>query len=254
MKRYIGGVVLKAMSGFEVDPGCRFVFIALIRSFLGKVVNRVKRPPLPVMTEAMGAMTSISTNVRDLFQKNFYVLSKEDEINRFRDPRGYDLVDDVYYIRHPKKAMTDCLVPANEFPRYIMREQIADIISYVRANVNVRELAVSIGRSDTGSVNVGAVLDGLSLEGKAHIKAENVHTAKIEVSSPLKPSEKRLNYVWIDDFPSTRAIVDQASHGEFEIHESFDAGFGIGIKQAQVLGIGAEWMQRHEYRFTVTAD
>lgn len=146
------------------------------RGVLGKVVNFLKTPPLPVA--AAFSPVNIRDNLGYLFRKNFFVLSREEEISRFRDPLGRDLVDGVYHIRHPKKAMTDCLLPANEFHRFIIREQIADIISYVRAKVNVRNLSVTIARAGGGSINVGAIVEGLPLEGEVSLQLGDSQVAR----------------------------------------------------------------------------
>lgn len=221
------------------------------KSLFGKLANWIKTPDLPVIAQA--SIGDPFKNIRDIKQGNCYVLSKEDEIKRFRDPRGYDWVEDVYYVRHPKKSQTDCLIPAGEFHKYIIREQIADIISYARANLRVKELEILVSRKNSGKLGLNGVLEGLPLEGKAQLDFGDVYSAKINCPTPLKASEKKKNFVWIDDFPHALSIIDDVTGGTFSINESFDLSFGLSANAAKVFGIEIGWITTHNFSFSVTS-
>ena len=60
--------------------------------------NRHKKPDLPVTTAFLGGIfRSAAKNLNDYKRENSYVLSKQDEIDRFVEAFGNDWVEDVYY-------------------------------------------------------------------------------------------------------------------------------------------------------------
>ena len=148
------------------------------------------------------------------------------------------MLDDVYYIRHPKKARTDCLIPADQFHSFVVREQIADIVSYVRANARVKRLRVSIDSGVGATINAKGIVEGMPLEGSASVK---------ECDAPLKASEKRRDFIWMDDFASTVAAVDDFTGGTIEINEHYDLSFGLDAKVAEMISVGASWMRNYRY-------
>ena len=220
------------------------------RSFFGKLNNRFKAPDLPV-SQAFG---SPFKNLADFNRENSYVLSKDDEIDRFNEAYDDDWVDDRYYIRHPKKSKTDCLIPSASFHKYVVREQIADIVSYVRSNLRVKEMQISVSRGNSGKVGLNGVVDGLPLEGEATIEFGDKYSASIKCKRPLKASEKKSNYIWIQEFPHLVASVDNAESGVFEINEEFDLSFGLAAKAAKSIGASASWNTKHRFNFKVVVD
>ncbi|WP_318463485.1 hypothetical protein [Photobacterium leiognathi] len=71
-----------------------------------------------------------------------------------------------------------------------MREQISDIISYVRANLRVKELALNVKTSKGGSIGLKGIIDNIPREGSTELNIDNEYTVKIKCLSPLKASEK----------------------------------------------------------------
>lgn len=220
------------------------------RSFFGKLNNRLKQPDIPVAASIIG---NPFKNLVDFNRENSYVLSKDDEISRFTEAYNNDWVDDIYYIRHPKKCKTDILIPAERFHQYIIREQISDMISYLRANLRVKELEINILRNNSGKLGLNGVIEGLDLEGEANIKFNKSYSAIIQCPRPLKASEKKKNYTWIDEFPHVVEIVDDVEDGKFKINEEFDLSFGLSVKVAKVIGANIEWNTNHTFNLEVTA-
>jgi hypothetical protein len=219
------------------------------RSMIGKVGHFFKKPDLPVMGAAsaggiLGHMFQVYTEVTT---ENCYILHEEDEIKRFRNPLGEALLEDVYYIRHPKKVRTDCLIPAERFHAYIVREQIADIVSYIRANAPVKRLRVCIESGVGASAHLKGIVEGVPLEGSASVKESRGHEVIIECPAPLKASEKRRDYVWMEDFSSTTAAVDNLTGGAAQINERYDLSFGLEAKVAELIEVSADWMRSYQY-------
>lgn len=220
------------------------------RSFIGRVGHFFKKPDLPIMTGAaavFGTFGHIAQVFMEVNTENCYILTEEDEIKRFRNPLDASLLDDVYYIRHPKKARTDCLIPADQFHSFVVREQIADIVSYVRANARVKRLRVSIDSGVGATINAKGIVEGMPLEGSASVKESRAHEVIIECDAPLKASEKRRDFIWMDDFASTVAAVDDFTGGTIEINEHYDLSFGLDAKVAEMISVGASWMRNYRY-------
>lgn len=218
------------------------------RSLSGKVGSFLKPPSLPVMPMGgLAAMGNPWTVFSDLIS-DINILHKNDEISRFRDPRGRPLIDNVYYIRHPKQSKTDCLISASDFHAYIAREQIADLVSYIRANTAVRKLKISISTLSAESMALDPELEEIPLEVKASIKNARRHEVTIECERPLKASEKKMEYIWLNEFPVTLATVDEFGEGTVDIVEEFDLSFGMGAGVASALGISATCLQVYRYK------
>jgi hypothetical protein len=216
------------------------------RSLFGRVGHFFKKPDLPV-DSAMGLLGNPFKVYREVTTSNCYILSDPDEIRRFRNPLNEELQEDVYYIRHPKKALTDCLIPAKRFHAYVLREQIADIVSYIRANANVKRLRVSISDGANAKLGVKGIIDDMKVEGDAKVSFTANHEVIIECNKPLKASEKRREYIWMEDFSSTRDVIDEVSDGTVEIRERYDFSMGLNAKVADMIGVDAKFRASCHY-------
>ena len=224
------------------------------RSLWGWVVKLFKEPPLPAM--AAGVMrldfvNKIQRTLNDIVKDNFYVLTKEEEINRFEDPRGYDLVDNVYYFRHPKKMRTNWLIPAHDFHHFIVREQLADLVGYILSNLNVKKIEIEINTDKGGKLEIGTTLEEVSVQGKINIDVSKKFKMVLNCEEPLKPSEKRREYVWLEDFPNTVAIIDSVAKSQFKIEEKFNTSFGIDVKIADILQLDTKWLDNFHWQLEV---
>ncbi|MEZ9576483.1 MULTISPECIES: hypothetical protein [unclassified Vibrio] len=213
----------------------------------------MKKPDLPVAA-ASTFLGDPFKNYKDYNRENSFVLSKQEEIDRFEEAFGNDWVKDQYYIRHPKTTRTNTLIPAKQFHAYIMREQIGDLISYIRANLRVKELDLSIKTSKAGSIGLKGIIEGVPMEGSTSLSMGNDYTVKIKCPSPLKASEKKTEYLWINHFPHLIDLIDEASHGLFSINESFDLSFGLDVSAAKSIGVNLDYNGRTEFNFAVIAD
>src|SRR5690606_29501635 len=113
---------------------------------VGKVFGIIRETDLPSMIGSSAFSTnSIKLSLVDLIAfDNHYVINSKDELNRFENPLGNSWIQkNQYYIRHPKKARERCLIEAEKFHEYIYREQISDIVSFLRANLTLKHLTIS---------------------------------------------------------------------------------------------------------------
>lgn len=220
------------------------------RSLFGKLNNRLKKPDLPVAASLFG---NPFRNYKDYSRENSYVLNEQNEIDRFTEAFGNDWIENVYYIRHPKKSRTDHLIPSDKFHKYILREQIGDIISYIRANLRVKELDLNIKTNKAGSIGLSGIVDGIVLEGSTELSMANEYTAKIKCTTPLKASEKKTDYLWINEFPHIIELVDNACDGLFSVNESYDLSFGLDVKAAKEIGVNLDFHGQAQFNFSVIA-
>jgi hypothetical protein len=227
-------------------------FYRIDRSVMGRIGHFFKKPDLP-LNIAAGAMPGgiLGHAFRvfsDVTTDNCYILSDDDEISRFRNPLNEELLDDVYYIRHPKQICTNLLIPATRFHAYIIREQISDIVSYVRANTRVKRLRVSISNGTNAKFGAGGLIKDIPVEGDAQVRFARNHEVIIECSKPLRASQKRLDYIWMNDFASTREAIDNVTSGTVTVLEECDFSLGLNAKVAEMIGVSAEFMKSYQYQ------
>ena len=229
------------------------VIYRIDEGLIGRLVNWIKKPPLPVITPGAGIAAYLPRNFHDLMRDNCYVLSNEDEIKRFEDPRGYELTPNVYYIRHPLSARTNWLVPAPDFHGFIVREQVAEIVSYIRANTRAKVIDFQIRSGSNFDLIAGGKHPEIpiKLEGKAEFKKHSEYHIRIEADAPLKPSEKRKQFYWIESLPDVVAAVDKFSGGKFSITVESDVSFGMAAKVAEYLSINSNFLTKQAWKLDV---
>lgn len=228
------------------------------RSWLGKAGRWFKQPDLPPMTGAAlgGLFGHVLQTVHDVRTDDFYILADEAEISRFRDPTEQPLREGVYYVRNPREAYTRELVVASEFHRYVLRQQAAEMIDFIRSNVQATRIEFQLERSGGAQVDLSATLvteaGPIKVGAGASAHAGSQHRVVIECERPLKASEKRTEYGWIRDFPQLLSAVDAASgRGTLSVSEGFDYSFGLSGKVADLVGMSASWLGKHTWKLDV---
>lgn len=234
-------------------------------SIVGKVFRFLRESDLPTLpipiASAIGSNTSYA--IRDFVtDENIFVLSKA-EINRFENPLGNSWISgSQYYIRHPKKSRERYLIESENFQDFIFREQMSEIISFVRSAINVKRIYVSICSNDSVSGEVFYKFDpediksinSASKQGGSEIRVEGSVNAKkksdyeLEIICPqgLKVSERRKDYAWINDFPQLMEALDAyKGSGSFTYKQVIDNSFNLKSKVVKMLGISAGKMKKH---------
>lgn len=220
-------------------------------SLIGKAFNIFRKTDLPIATASL--VSRITSAARDLvvFQ-NHYIIKDKTELSRFQNPLGDDWVHfNQYYIRHPKKGRDHWLIESEKFFPFIMREQIAEIISFLRSNTSLKYLKIVLNNNLSGNITAGVPLDGIPLEGFANLDIRNENELIINCPEGLKVSERKTDFVWIKDYPELMATIDGFKGGdEFKHTIKKNYSFGLGVKEANVIGVDANWLKEQSFQLT----
>jgi hypothetical protein len=215
------------------------------RSILGQVGRWFKAPPVAAANFAIG--DKILRTIHDTTNDNFYILHDTNEINYFEHALGEHLLDDVYYVRHPRVARGKQLIPAKIFYTHIISEQISEIVSYVRSAAPVKRLRVRLADSAGMKINAKAVVENLPVKGGASVSLGAEHEVVIDCSAPLNVSERRSEYVWMNNFESTCVAIDGVRNGTVKINEKFDLGGRFTFEQAKRIGVSGSLDRTSRY-------
>ena len=106
-------------------------------SIVGKGFRRLRKSDLPTHMAAGFIGQNLIRGISDyLTGDNYYLLDAKTELDRFINPLGNSWIEKTqYYVRHPKTVKDRELIEAQYFQEYILREQISDIVSFLRANI-----------------------------------------------------------------------------------------------------------------------
>lgn len=228
------------LSVYRIDTG-----------IVGKVFGLFRKTDLPVQATAkIGGSVLLSVNDLVNFE-NHYVINSDDELGRFENPLGNSWVQkNQYYIRHPKKARERWLIEAEKFHEFIYREQLSDIISFLRANIPLKHLLVSSQDGIDFSAFANVPIEDLQVEGKAQIKLSSKKELIIDCPEGLKISEKRKEFIWINDFQELMSVVDGFVGGEFSHTIEINNSFNMTVKEAKLFGVGESWLKSSKLKIS----
>ncbi|SFG92276.1 hypothetical protein SAMN05660649_03137 [Desulfotomaculum arcticum] len=224
---------------------------------VGKIFGIIRQTELPVMSlqKCFGfSHGSIILSIVDLVSSdNHYVIKDQDELERFENPLNNSWIQkSQYYIRHPKKARERYLIEAEKFHEYIYREQISDIVSFLRGNLTLKHLTISSEEGIDFSAFANIPIEDLKVEGKADVKLKSKKELVINCPEGLKISEKRKEYIWINDFQDLLSVVDGFQGGEFRHTIEISNSFGMGLKEAKQIGVGTSWLRKCKFEIKFT--
>ena len=229
-------------------------------SLFGKWFRRIRKSDLPTHRIIGGAAMVGSLNcirvMGDFFiGNNYYLLDKKHELNRFINPLGNSWIEkNQYYIRHPKAVKDRELIESQYFQEYILREQISDIVSFLRANIQIKELYIKSLNQTSFNFGVNVPIEQMTVEGNVNIDKFTEYELKITSKSKLKISEKRTNYTWINDFSTLKTAIDNFDGGKFEERLIIDNSFGFSLKEANRIGMNTNLMGRKEFIINFEAE
>lgn len=220
---------------------------------LGKVFRMFRQSDLP--PQSMLACGNLMRTVRDFTEsENIFVIDNKDELNRFENALGNSWIEkEQYYIRHPKASKDRVLIEAEKFHEYIYREQLSEIISYLRSEFRLKYLKIEIKQGNDFSSYINFPIEEIPVEGEANIKLGSSKVLEIISERGLKRSEKKTDYVWLQDFQELLSVVDDFEDGLFKHTISIDNSFGINVKVANHIGIVSSWTQSSKFEITFSA-
>lgn len=221
-------------------------------SLVGKGFRILRKSdlPTPMATAISGGIgKNLIRGVSDyLTGDNYYLLDAKTELDRFINPLGNSWIEKTqYYVRHPKAVKDRELIEAQNFQEYILREQISDIVSFLRANIQIKELYIKSVNQTSFNFGVNVPIEGMRVEGNVSIDRFSEYELKITSKSRLKISEKRTDYTWINDFSTLKTAVDNFEGGKFEERLIIDNSFGFSLKEANRIGMNTNLMERKEF-------
>lgn len=216
-------------------------------SLVGKIFRLGRKPDLLTPITAGILRGNVFQAIRDYFSgDNFYILSSEDEIERFIFPLKRYKSKNVYYIRHPHKDRE--LIESAKFFEYVTREQLAEIISYIRSYIDVSYIKIERKSGIEFSAFTNFPIEDIPIEGKVKINFSSKDILEIKCSNRLKPSERKRNFVWIDEFPGIKELVDSFNGGEASRYIERNQNYDLNIKVADKLGIGSKWINGYKLK------
>ena len=145
------------------------------------------------------------------------------------------------------------LIEADKFHEYIYREQLAEIISYLRSEFKLKYLRIEIKKGNDFSSFINLPIEDIPVEGEARVKLGSNRVIEITSERGLKRSEKRTDYVWLQDFQELLSVVDNFEDGIFKHTISIDNSFGINAKIANYIKIGTGWINSSQFEITFSA-
>lgn len=230
------------------------------RSIKGKISNFIKKDKsLVVMPSTKfisngqwGLFGVLNEFASDLLKKNVYVLSKQEDIDKFKESYESDLVEGVYYIRHPKTLKTNILIPARKFQMYILEEQIEEMIDYLKARSSLKYLKVKISKSKGGSFGIDTIIEGLNLKGKVEAKKMSDFEFEITCNNKTEKTSQEIKTCWINEMKIFKSIVDNHSDTTFSIKQKIDNSFGMSVDIEKFLGLSGNVFDIYTYDMECT--
>ncbi len=170
------------------------------------------------------------------------------ELKFYRAVGGDHLREGVVYARHPKVGRRDLLIPAKQFHRHVVNEQIADLVTYLRSTVRITSLKIYI-RSESGfTVRADGSLKGIPLTSRLMGgKVEETAFEQTFERPARMTSLDAARYVWLADFPHIQAAAQNARHGTMRFGQTFDYSFGLDIGVAKAAGIRTDWLSTYTF-------
>lgn len=162
------------------------------------------------------------------------------------DVAGAPLKPGRVYARHPKATKADRLIVAKDLHAFIVREQIAEIVQYMRSRLHLSSLKVSVSSSQSGRFFAGGTLKAVPFSARISGKKEEAYAVEWSSHRPVRMAHDG-PLIWIDDFPEIKAAAEKARHGRMKVSQSADLTFDIEAQAAKVAKIDSGWLSTFEF-------
>lgn len=146
-----------------------------------------------------------------------------------------------------KKNKDRELIEAEKFQEYILREQISDIVAYIRANIEVQELHIKSLSNLNFHSDMRLPIEEMKIEGDTKVSTCSEYELKITSNTKLKISEKRNNFVWIDDFKTLETALDNFNGGKFSEVIAINNSYDFNFSEARRIKMNTSLMQEKKF-------
>ena len=120
-------------------------------------------------------------------------VKSQDELSKYSIFGDEGLLVDGLYVGHPTHAYK--LLPAESFHRLLEREQISEIIRFVRSELRVKSIRIAHQRGQVSKTKGGVLVDGVPAEISTTIESGHTTIAYFSYDMPaLIPLQEEL--VW----------------------------------------------------------
>jgi hypothetical protein len=103
----------------------------------------------------------------------------------FVDATGVRIRKGVIYARHPKLAKHDTVILASAFHQHVVKEQIAEIVRYLRSELHMSSVRIIVRSEKTGKILVGSTLKGVPVLAKLGMQADQSITLEQKSHKPI---------------------------------------------------------------------
>lgn len=215
-------------------------------SLVGKIFRALRKTDTPgprnIATASM-PMSNLIRGIKDFtVDENIYLIDDMAELNKFDNALGNNWIQKTqYYIRHPKVKRERLLIEAEQFHEYIYREQLSEIVSYLRSEFKLKYLKIEVIQGNKFSSYSNLPIERMSVEGEVKLELKNERVLEIKSTKGMKRSEKRIDYVWLNDFRGLLDAVDNFDEGDFRYSQKINNTLDINSKLYKVVGIDLKW-------------
>lgn len=187
--------------------------------------------------KAMAPETDQVTIIDNLVELEKFIHREEDEFK-----------PGSFYIAHPKQK--NLLIPTSSFHGSIAKEQMSDIVAFLRSKLPVTRIEVVMEDLKRGGLNGRAPQSGVD---DAGLNFEHLRVLRLlaEYNEPKRVPLGQLPLLWIDQFKIIQESVKGANAGIMVFEDSADLSFGLNAKFAKTIGIEANWLSKKQVTVNV---
>lgn len=218
---------------------------------------------MPVSTAISPALISflsplVYKNIYDLIQSNrFYIVRSKDELMTFENPLGNAWQENEkcfrqkqYYIRHPKVDKRHLLIESENFFDYIEQEQIEELVHFITAHCDAKEIRIERIEAAENSGNIDAHIENVDASAALEHKKDKRICVKLFSQDGILRMTPRENYHWIDGDVAL-GIQSLTAGSTYEKSYDRDFTFGLSAKEASTIGLKMNMHKNFTYSIFV---
>ena len=206
----------------------------------------VAAPIIPAGVGAMavgaGLVSGIQNGITWLRGTDTIAKIEVSKASGLRDAQGLPVQAHQIYAIHPDDARANLVVVASEFHDLIVREQIADLVAFIRSAVRALSIKISVESEKKGSAS--GLFSRFSLKADGGVVKH--HSVELEYEEP-----EVVNIVdqpfWLCQFPEIVAAFKGAQRGTMKRNLSVDTTFGFTSSLAEQAGIDLIWLGKQRF-------